>query len=104
MIIDFGGISYKMGPRYPEIPADWETLAGAYARYDRLASGNAGRIAAAKFAVAVDSAIIAGCCGAWQPFAAYARAELRAWQDKQCATFRASPLTKVALPNPAEAG
>ena len=46
LIINFSGISYEMGPRYPslpEIPAAWETLAGTYARYDRLASGNAGR-------------------------------------------------------------
>ncbi len=42
MIIDFGGINYEICPRYPEVPATWETLGGRYERYHRLLSGNAG--------------------------------------------------------------
>jgi CubicO group peptidase (beta-lactamase class C family) len=46
MIINLGGISYEMCPRYPDLPeglATWEALAGEYELYDRLPSGNAGR-------------------------------------------------------------
>ena len=46
MIIDFGGISYEIAPRYPdssEFPPGWEALAGTYERYERLPSGSSGQ-------------------------------------------------------------
>jgi CubicO group peptidase (beta-lactamase class C family) len=42
MIIDFGGINYEICPRYPEVPAGSEALAGRYERYYRLQAGNVG--------------------------------------------------------------
>ena len=45
MIINIGGISYEICPRYPEftdIPALWEELTGEYELVVRLSSGNAG--------------------------------------------------------------
>jgi hypothetical protein len=45
MIIDIGGISYEICPRYPQItvvPALWEELAGVYELVARLPSGDVG--------------------------------------------------------------
>ena len=45
MIINIGGISYEICPRYPkiaDIPALWQALSGVYELVERLPSGNTG--------------------------------------------------------------
>jgi CubicO group peptidase (beta-lactamase class C family) len=59
MVINMGGISYEMCPRYPDLTEDetsWEALAGKYERYGRLPSGNSGQEKLGE----IDLTIIAG--------------------------------------------